>query len=318
MAAALSKGSLLALAAFTAFGCAAAVESTKVEDRARRTVPIPICLKPLPRHASAGVVATLTPEDYWSLILPAYDAQEGTVDPNGSDCAGGAIFAAPELSEAEGPRTTINVTPTELTVAKGPDGFQVVWLRSHRFANGTSAGPLALMRPREAYAEAYAIGLYRGSPDTSKLGYQRLGADILITAANERCAGAAAGQDCDSDVQLYLARDGALKPAGTVDVERVHYGSMPSVAGTVQYRLSATPKYKERSIVVTEQLVLRDSEQNEIRRASQDRTWTLSGDGKLVADADSLWARMVTPKATPAQAPAAASSAGAPPQKPHK
>ena len=52
------------LLSFSALGCASAVESSKLEDRARRTVPVPICLKPFERHGTAGVVAALNPEDY--------------------------------------------------------------------------------------------------------------------------------------------------------------------------------------------------------------------------------------------------------------
>ena len=282
-----------------AVACAAAVESSKIEDRARRTIPIPICLKPLPRHAGAGVVATLSPPDYWSLLFPTYDSGDGTLDTAASNCAGNALLTAPELSDAEGARTTLNVTPTNMEVAKGPDGFQVIWLRSHRFADGTAAGALALVRPREAYAEAYAIGLFRGSPEGSKFGYQRLGADILVTAANEACASASAGQDCESSMTLYLARDGTLKQAARFAIDRVRKGTMSSVQDPVLYRMTAVPKYKDRSVLLSETLVVRDSGQNEIRRATLDRTWTLAPDGKLVADVDSLWARVATPSVAP-------------------
>jgi hypothetical protein len=294
-------------------GCAGAVGSSKSEDRARRTIPIPICLKSLPRHASPGVVSTLTPEDYWSLVLPSYDAEAGTVDPNASDCAGRPLLQAPELAEAEGLRTTLAVKPDAYTVAKGPDGFQVVWLRSHKFSDGTYAGPIALLRAKEAYAEAYAIGLFRGAPATAHFGYERLGPEILVTAADEGCAGVAAGQGCESNVMLYLARDGSLRPAGKVPLDRIRYGSAPSVSGTVQFRLTAAPKYKEKSVVATEQLVLRDSGQNEIRRATLDRTWKLDPDGKLLSDVDSLWTEVATAQPAPAQIPTAATPPPPPP-----
>jgi hypothetical protein len=39
--------------------CAGAVESSRVEDQARREVPVAICLKAMQRYGAAGVVAQL-------------------------------------------------------------------------------------------------------------------------------------------------------------------------------------------------------------------------------------------------------------------
>jgi hypothetical protein len=283
---------LVGLVALFETGCAAAVESSKSEDRARRTIPIPICLKSLPRHAASSVVSTLTPEDYWALILPSYDSEAGTVDPASPDCAERPLLSDPSLAEAVGVKSSLAVTPTELTIAKGPDGFQVVWLRSHRFADNTAGGPIALVRPKEAYAEAYAIGLYRGTPATAEFAYERLGPDILVTATENGCANPAPSQSCESPEIIYLAREGALKPAATFALDEIKYGTAPAVSGQVQYRLTSTAKFKAKSVIVSEQLVLKDSGQNEIRRATLDRTFTLGPDGKLVADVDSLWGQV--------------------------
>src|SRR5262249_28336117 len=101
----------LVLRAFAVLGvsvlasCAGAVESSKLEDGARRTVPVPICLKPLPRHGTSGVMATLKPEDYWTTLLPGYDASAQTVDRTSADCSGRQLLGGPELLQVEGPRT---------------------------------------------------------------------------------------------------------------------------------------------------------------------------------------------------------------------
>lgn len=55
-------------------GCAGAVESSKMEDRARRTVPVPICIQPLERSTSG--VSKAKPEDYWKMV-PAPSAKPG-------------------------------------------------------------------------------------------------------------------------------------------------------------------------------------------------------------------------------------------------
>src|SRR5512145_3151102 len=85
-------------------GCAGAVESSKLEDNARRTVPVPICLKALERR-SGGAVSVVRPEDYWGLVLPSYDPGGNTVDRSSPDCSGRTVFDKPELSQAEGVRS---------------------------------------------------------------------------------------------------------------------------------------------------------------------------------------------------------------------
>jgi hypothetical protein len=266
------------------------------------------------------------------MILPSYDPAANTVDPGSPDCAGRPILTSPELAEAEGQRSGLQVNADAQTVSRGPDGFQVVWLRSHEFADGTAAGPLSLIRPKDDYAEVYAIGLYRGSPETSRFGYERLGPDILITAANEACAKNAAGKDCDSEMVLYLSREGSLKAAAKFPLERIYSGPAPGISGSVQYRLTSTPRYGEKSVQVVEQLVLRDSGQNEIRRAKLDRTWKLDAKGDMVSNAESLWGQVMgepsakqteppeeapQPETTkPAPAPAAPQAAPPPPPPP--
>src|SRR5438552_3574719 len=128
----------LCLAAVVASSsCAGAVESSKLEDGARRTIPVPICLKPLPRHGAAGVIPTLKAEDYWTTLLPSYDAGNSTVDRSSPDCSGRQLLTSPELLQAEGSRTgPIKVSDADVAVEQGPDGFKIVWLRTHRFSDG--------------------------------------------------------------------------------------------------------------------------------------------------------------------------------------
>ena len=135
-------------------GCASAVESSKMEDRARRTVPVPICIQPLERTTSG--VSKMEPSDYWKMVLPGFDEGSSSVDSGSNDCAGRPAFAEKDLLSAEGPRAgSLPAKPDHAVVTPGPDGFRVVWLRTFEFADGSSAGPLALVRSREGYAEVY-------------------------------------------------------------------------------------------------------------------------------------------------------------------
>ena len=104
-------------------------------------------LKPLPRHGSAGVMPTLKPEDYWSTLLPSIRCWTGHRSTDLRSIAlVSQLFTTPELLQAEGPRTgPIKVADADVTVESGPDGFKIVWLRTHQFADGSAAGAA---RPR--------------------------------------------------------------------------------------------------------------------------------------------------------------------------
>ncbi|HET9958729.1 MAG TPA: hypothetical protein VFQ61_29755 [Polyangiaceae bacterium] len=284
---------LLGVVCLTA--CAGAVESSKLEDKARRTVPVPICLKPLERHGAAGVVSSLKPDDYWTLVIPAFDTSSSTVDAGALDCGGRAVFTEKDLLEADGPRTgSIPVKLEDATISPGPDGFKVVWLRTHRFTDSTAGGPLALMRPREGYAEVYATGFYRGGVQTTRFNIERLGPKLLVTATNEGCAGVKPNQNCESAYSIYLMRAGRLLRAADFPLDRIEYGTAAGVSGLAQYRLTATPVFAEKNIRVVEQVVVKDPNQGAVRKSDLERIFTLDPTGKLVASADSLWTQIMT------------------------
>jgi hypothetical protein len=294
---------LIALLGLTSLvSCAGAVESSKLEDGARRTVPVPICLKPLPRHGASGVTATLKPEDYWSTLLPSFDPGAGTVDRSSVDCSGRQLLGGPELLQVEGPRTgPVKVGEGDATVTPGPDGFKIVWLRTHRLTGGDAAGLLALMRAKEAYAEVYAVGMHRANPARARFALERLGPEILVTATDEGCTGVKPNQPCESTLTAYLMRSGELLPGARFAIDRIAYAPAAGVSGNAQYRLTAAPVFQERSIRVVEQIVVRDSSQGEIRKSDLERNFALSSRTAFVANNESLWGQVIgAGKAAPA------------------
>ncbi len=279
---------LLGAALVFGAGCAGAVESSRIEDRARRTVPVPICLKALERR-SEGVASTLKPEDYWSLILPSFDAGANVVDRSAPDCSGRAVFDKPELAEAEGVRSgSLTVKPETAVIAPASDGLRIVWLPTHRFANVEAAGPLALVRPREGFAEVYATGFYRGSEKNSRFALERMGARFVVTAGNEGCA-TAKGKRCESSFKVYVMRSGMLVASANLAIDKVDYRSMAGVPGAVQYRLTVTPIFQDKVLRVVEQLILRGENQSVLRKSDMERVYQLSADGQLTCKQQSLW-----------------------------
>jgi hypothetical protein len=291
---------LSALVALGAAGCAGAVESSRLEDRARRTIPVPICLKALERHGGGGVVSVLKPEDYWSLVLPTYDAGSNTVDRSSPDCSGRPVFANPELAQAEGARSgSLVVKPDDAVVQPGPDDMRIVWLRTHRFADGTAAGPLALARPREGYAEVYATGFYRGREKDSRFSLERMGARFAVAAGDEGCSGVKPNRPCESSYQVFVMAAGKLVGSARLTLDRVDYRSVAGVPGPVQFRLTAMPTFQADKLMVTEQLVLRDENQGVIRKSDMVRIFRLESDGRLVTKHESLWKQVANAPAPP-------------------
>jgi hypothetical protein len=283
--------------------CSSAIVTSKLEDRARREVPVPICLKPLARRSTAGA-SSASPGDYWSLVLPSYDAGSGTVDGSAPDCAGRDVFSSPLFQDAEGSRTgEIPAREDDLLVSPGANDFKVLWLRVERFGNGDVGGPLALARPREGTAEAYAIGLYRGNATSSHFSIERLGPRMLVTASNDACASAKPGQSCETKLAVFLMSAGQLLPAADLTLDRIQYGTAPGIVGGVQYRMTGTPMFEAKVLRLTEQVVVRDSTQTAIRKSNLERTFVLDG-SRLVPSASSLWDQVlgVTAQSTaPAQ-----------------
>lgn len=286
--------SSLALAVLPSLGCASAVESSKREDQARREVPVPICLEALERHGEEGVVSALKPEDYWVMVLPSYDAASGTVDVSANDCAGRAIFSRKEFVGAEGSRTGSIVAPAKnAVITPAADKFKIVWLKTHNFAEGVAAGPLALVRPREGHAEVYAIGAYKGRPKHSRFSLERMGPRILVTASDEGCSKAKPGTNCETTLVIYVMSAGKLNASAEIPLDRVQYGSAAGVTGPVQYRLTASPVFEEKAVRIIEQIVLTDSTETALRKSNIERVFTLKPRGELVSNRDSLWQQMI-------------------------
>jgi hypothetical protein len=201
--------------------------------------------------------------------------------------------------QVEGPRTgPVKVGEADATITPGPDGFKIVWLRTHKLAGGESAGLLALMRAKEAYAEVYAVGMHRGNPARARFGFERLGPSILVTATDDGCTGVKANQSCETTLTMYLMRSGELLPGTRFSIDRVAYAPAAGVSGSAQYRLTAAPVFQEKTIRVVEQIIVRDAAQGEIRKSDLERTFTLNR-GTLTASSESLWSQVLGGGAKP-------------------
>jgi hypothetical protein len=262
-----------------------------MEDRARRTVPVPICIQPLERSTSG--VSKVEPSDYWKMVLPGFDEGSATVDAGSADCAGRPAFSEQDLLAAEGPRAgSLPAKPDHAVVTPGPDGFRVVWLRTFEFSDGSSAGPLALVRSREGYAEVYGTGSLRSKLKTTRFSLERMGSRILVTATDEGCGEAKPGQACETAFTVFVLGGGRLTRAAQLPLDRIDYRPFPGLPGLSKYRLTATPVFQDKGMRVVEQVLVQDPNQGTVRKSDLERVFKLAPGGQLEASVPSLWTQI--------------------------
>jgi hypothetical protein len=231
-------------------------------------------------------VISLSPAEYWSLMLPSFDPEHKSVDPSAQDCSGRASL------DGLSPKgvNSVSVDPEQVTIAPGADGMKVVWLQSHPLPDQARAGLLALTRQRDSYLEVYAVGVHRGRPKDVRFSLERMGTRIVISATEEECQGAGEARRCDATSAVYLMGTGALTHAAVYPTDRTLEAAPPGRPNAAQYRFSASAEYRSDAIRLTEHLSVRNQSQGEIRASDLERAFRLEK-GKLVPSGESLWTK---------------------------
>lgn len=285
--------------------------SQNLEDRPRRMAPLAACLTRLPpRKTSGGAVRAIPEEQYWKFIFPAFDEGKNQL-PNGAlACTGDPVLNDPGLQGAEPLHGgwPLKVEGGDVGFGGGGDRLRLVWLKTHKFADGTVAGPIAMTRAVDEFAEVYAIGIHRGKPDKTRLGIERIGAELVAAALDEGCVGRAPNTPCETKQTLFVGRRGVLKRVAEISLERVEYrdNTEPGTLGKMEYHLTSTPKYLPTGLKVLEQIRVNDEKGRPMRKAELERLFTLAGDQPMTESDLPLW-----PRVFPA-APTTASAAPAP------
>jgi hypothetical protein len=254
---------------------------------------------------------SLTEDQYWQAVFPAYDATNHTLAVDALLCTGAKGFDDPVYAGGTTRGTPITVQAEDIVLGNGGDHVRIAWLRTHRWPDGSEAGPLALVRAKEAYAEVYAIGAYRRSVGQPVFQVERLGTEVLLSATSDGCHGQPATAPCEKNIDLFLPKFGKLERLVTISTLKRAYaaGSEPGIGGQIEYELTASPQYTADGIHVFEQVQAKDSVGRVVHKTELERTFLLH-DGTLDQDGDSLWAR-VYPSAAPSASSSAAGSAAA-------
>lgn len=279
----------------TAAGCADAERPARTEDEARARAPVPACIMPLTaRSRTAGTMRNLSNDQYWQAVFPTYDAQNHTLPVDALTCTGAKIFDDPVFAGGTTRGTPIAVQDEDVEFGSGGDRVRIAWLRTHRWQDGSEAGPLALVRAKQEYAEVYAVGAYRRSAGQLVLQAERLGPELLVTATADGCQGQATSMPCEKNVDLFLPRFGKLERLVTLPAQKRAFatGSEPGVQGQVQYEMTSSPQYTPDGIRLFEQVRALDEAGRVVHKTELERMLVLH-DGKLDQGSGSdLWGRV--------------------------
>ncbi len=298
-------------------GCGAPQERSRLEDQSRRVVPLPACVFHLParRAESAGTMRRLRDTEIANLIFPSFDPEKRLLPKSAPVCTGESLLEAPELADGKPVRGGWPLAEKEedLLYGSGGDRIKVVWLRALVFGDGTVGGPLAIVRGTERFAELYAAGPYRGHTDRVSLGTQRMGPELLVTAEDDGCTGRKPGEACENVMGVFLPRSGELRRVVDVLAERIAYAGQGErgAEGTLQYRLTSAPEYRDDGIHLVENVRITDESGTELRVLERERLFALSDKGTMASSDPPLWDTAVklkfekpdTPRARPPRRP---------------
>jgi hypothetical protein len=295
--------SLLAAATALAFalalpGCAEAPVRPKTEDKARRVAPIPACIMYLPpKKTPNAFIRQLREDQYWKLVFPSFDDQKMQLAGDAPDCTGKPVLSDWQLKDADPIRgTPLKIQEGDVVFGAGGDRLKVVWLRSHKFAGGDYGGAIALVRTMDNWVESYGVGILRGRPERMRLQLERMGPEVIITATDEGCMGSDPQQPCESRLQVFLPRHGRLMNIADIPLERRAFATSTELGmkGRIEYRMTTAPEFKEGTIKLFEQVLVRDDRGRELRKAELFRVFMLQDDGQMIANESSLWPRIYT------------------------
>lgn len=277
--------------------CSGAAKQPNMEVEARSLAPVPACIIPLALRngASTGTLRNLREEQYWQVVFPSFDAKAMTLPEKPTTCTGRTVLDDPLFQGAQRIHAPSDpVTESDILVGSGGDHLRVVWLRTHSLPDGRSVGPIALVRAKENVAEVYAVGAYRSATPRPFFVLERMGPEVLVTATDEACTGKQFGFDCENNVAVFVPRKGVLVRLGDFATEKRAFfaGAERGTFGEkIEYRLTSSVSYGAGGLKIFEQIVARDIEGRELRRAELERIFAFR-EVELTSSEAPLWPRV--------------------------
>ncbi|MGZ3474519.1 MAG: hypothetical protein ACXWUG_09555 [Polyangiales bacterium] len=256
-----------------------------------------------PRKTPSAAVRSFPEEQYWRLVFPTFDPSAHRLMGSAHACTGQDLLSDPLLKDASPTRGSwpLETKEGDIVFGAGGDHLRVLWLRSHRFPDGSAGGVVALTRVLEDFAEVYAVGVFRGPATKTALGIERLGGDVIVTVKDDTCTGRAADTACEARMQLLLPRRGLLRPVATLSLEQVAFasGTEPGELGRIEYHLTSSPRFVPNGLKLLEQVQVADLHGRVLRKAELERVFTLDGERPMTVNEAPLWPRIFPKSVAP-------------------
>jgi hypothetical protein len=283
------------LCAAFAPACSGAAQQPKIEDDARVLVPVPACVIPLAaRKVQTGTLRSLRQEQYWSTVFSDFDTKNNSLPESPTACTGRRPFDDPEFRNARRIHAPGEpVTEEDILVGSGGDHLRVVWLKTHVAGGGEIMGVMALVRAKENAAEIYGVGPYKAHTARPYFVLERMGPEVVVTVQDEGCKGARPFTPCENTTTIFIPRQGRLVELAAFPVERRAFarGHERGAPGNIEYRLTSSVSYVAKGVRVFEQIVAKDPEGRELRRAELERVFDYR-EIELVGTEEPLWPRV--------------------------
>lgn len=264
----------------------------------------------------------------WLSLLVQLDLGRGGVYAT-HDCLGHAIrYRAPAACSGSVERQDPEPAPVPIARESvierelGAD-THAIWLVTHRFADGTGFGPVALVQREKTGLRVTALGTLRLPSERVQLERWTMRGQPVLVASGETCAADdVAGKSCQRRSHLALQRGDQLLDAPLFDADgrclqppdfELRRQAQRRLASGLQrsFELQAKLTHDARHIVVEERLVVRDVDPGapllparELQHIELQR-FIEPSHSRLVTRQPSLWTRGVesqTTRITPADA----------------
>jgi hypothetical protein len=189
-------------------------------------------------------------------------------------------------------------------------GYYLLWVVSHRFANGDGFGPLALARRVPTGIEVDALGGLRMRTERVNLERWMIRGEAVVVASGESCTHAGT-ESCQRAARLLVHKGSALldppllDPTGhclqeaSIEMARHHEQTLPSGLQR-SFELTSAISHDARFVVIEERLVVRDIDPSspslpprEVQHVEANRFVHVQG-GHLFSKQHALWGRALS------------------------
>lgn len=234
----------------------------------------PLCRMSLPQEG--GAPRPLRPSDWMKLMLITRNEGNGVYAQTA--CTGERIIHQPLPTSCEvqtpdpGVAEPVPLGEHSVTEHLLPEGRRLVWVMTHRFANGDGFGPIGAITFDRKYAYVGSIGFLRLRPTRVDLDLWEIGSRVVLRGEGETCADQRNASTCRraTNLLVYNKQRFHAVPMRRTDtnecidapwVERVREADLTLDNGWNRHMvITASVTHDQRYVVITEHVDVKDTD----------------------------------------------------------